>query len=312
VSVLLIAIGLALLATPAVLGGLGRRMSPPEWCRAVVACLRMGRLAVHAGLWFAFGPVALRALGAHELAHACHRMFAAGLYSPDLAGWLAGGALGASALRAHATRRGTSRSLQLLRSEPWLGEHRLDDGVDLVTLPCAEPLAYAIPGCPDQITVTEGLAAVLDGEELDAVLRHEHAHLRLRHHDALALGCDIEARFGWFGPVRGSVAGLRLAVERWADEDASSVSDAARPAVRRALLKTVAVALGPVPAFTDVDTVAARLDALAVAPPRPGLRIRLAAAGPMLALSVLAVGAIGGCAVVAHHGIDGVLGHCPF
>jgi hypothetical protein len=312
VSVLLVAIGLTLLGTPAALGRLGRRMSPAEWCRTVAACLRSGRLAVHAGLWFAFGPVVLRAMGAHELAHTCHRALVAGLPLPEITGFLAGVALAASAARSFGARRRTARSLRLLRAEPWLGEHRLDHGVDLVTLPCAEPLAYAIPGRPGQITVTEGLVSALDGEEMDAVVRHELAHLRLHHHEALALGSDIEARFGWFGPARNSVTDLRLAVERWADEDAGSVSARARPALRRALLKTVGLAIGPVPAFTDVDTIAARLDALAVAPPRPRLRTRLAAVGPMVALSGLGASAVGACAMVAHHGIDGLMGHCPF
>jgi hypothetical protein len=221
-------------------------------------------------------------------------------------------ALVVSVVRSLGARRRTRRSLRLLRAEPWLGCHHLDHGVDLVTLPCAEPLAYAIPGRPDQIAITEGLAAALDRHEMDAVLRHEHAHLRLRHHRALVLARDIEARFGWFGPARRSVAGLRLAVERWADEDAGSASEMARPAVRRALLKTVALAIGPVPAFTEADTIMARLEALAVAPPRPGLRTRVAAMGPMVALSALGTGSIGACALVAHHGIDGLLGHCPF
>lgn len=141
----------------------------------------------------------------------------------------------------------------MLRAESWLGEHRVDGGVDVVTLPCAEPLAYAIPGPPDQIAVTEGLASVLDEDELSAVVRHERSHLRWRHHRVLALGGDIEARFGWFGPARRSVGALRLAVERWADEDAGVGSAQARPAVRRALVKSVALAIGPVAVGTEAS-----------------------------------------------------------
>jgi Zn-dependent protease with chaperone function len=287
-------------------------MSPPEWCRTVVACLRTGRLAVHAGLWLAFGPVVLRLVGADELAHACHEAFVARLPWPAVTSWLAGVVLAASTLRSVTARRHRRQRLEVLRAEPWLGEHRLEGGVDLVTLPCAEPLAYAVPGQPDQIAVTQGLASALDDDEMDAVVRHEQAHLRWRHHQALALGADIEARFGWFAPARRSAGGLRLAVERWADEDAGLGSEGARPAVRRALLKTVALAMGPVAAFSDVDTIAARLDALAMAPPRSGLRARLASTGPTVALTTLVSGSVLACASIAHHGIDEVLRHCPF
>lgn len=311
-SLLLLLTGLALLATPATLGGAGRRMAPREWCRTVVACLRTGRLAVHAGLWMAFGPVVLRVLGAHDLAHACHDAFVGHLPWPAVTGWLAGALLAVSRWRSFAARRHRCRLLAALRAEPWLGEHRLEDGVDLVTLPCAEPLAYAVPGQPDQIAVTEGLAAVLDDEEMHAVVRHEHAHLRWGHDQALALGADIEARFGWFPPARRSAGGLRLAVERWADEEAGLGSERARPAVRRALVKTVALAIGPVPAFSDVETIAARLDALALAPPRSGVRARLAAMGPTVALTSLVSGSLLACVLVTHHGIDEILGHCPF
>jgi hypothetical protein len=310
VSLLLVVAGLALLATPAVLEGAGRRMAPPEWCRTVVACLRTGSLAVHAGLWLTFGPVALRVLGADELAHACHEAFVARLPWPAVTGWLAGVVLVASMWRAVTARRRQRQRLDVMRAEPWLGKHRLEGGVDMVTLPCAEPLAYAVPGRPDQIAVTEGLALALDDDEMSAVVRHEQSHLRWRHHQALALGADIEARFGWFAPARRSAGGLRLAVERWADEDAGLGSEEARPAVRRALVKTVALAMGPVPAFSDLETIAARLNALAVAPPRSGLRGRLAATGPTLALTILVTGSVVVCAMVAHHGIDEVLGHC--
>jgi Zn-dependent protease with chaperone function len=225
---------------------------------------------------------------------------------------MAGGLLAASARRSVTARRRRRRRLAVLRAEPWLGEHRLEDGVDVVTLPCTEPLAYAVPGQPDQIAVTEGLASALEDDEMDAVVRHEQAHLRWRHHQALALGADIEARFGWFAPARRSAGGLRLAVELWAYEEAGLGSEGARPAVRRALVKTVALSIGPVAAFSDVETIAARLDALAVAPPRSGLRARLAAMGPTAALTCLVTGSVLTCAMVAHHGVDEVLGHCPF
>lgn len=327
-SVLLAAVGLVLLALPGVLGPLGARLAPSEWCRALLVCLAVGRFAVRAALAFAALPLVPATLGAHDMAHACHRSVTAGLPVPFAVGWAAAGLLAVTAALSVATRRRNRAALARLRVEPWLGRHRLEGGVDVVVLPCGERLAYAAPGQwgrwgrwarsgrPDQIVVSEGLARALDGDEAAAVLRHERSHLRHRHHRALTLARDIEAWLGWFPPALTSVGALRLAVERWADEDAGSASAAARPAVRRALLKSLALALGPVPVpvptFTDAGTIAARLVALAAGPPAPSVPVRVAATGPMLALCALVVGALGACALVAHHGIDGLLGHCPF
>jgi hypothetical protein len=309
-SVLLLAVGLVLVALPGALGSLGARVAPSEWCRAVIVCLRVGRLSVRAALAFAVVPLAFQAAGAHEFAHACHRSAHAGLPVPPGVGWLAALALAASVARSVGTRRRNAAALGRLRVEPWLGRHHVEAGVDVVELPCAERLAYAVPGRPDQVVVSDGLLGALDDEEAQAVLRHERAHLRHRHHDALTLARDLEAWMGWFPPARTSVAALRLAVERWADEDAGSASASARPAVRRALVKTVALAVGPVPTFTDACTIAARLDALAATPPAPSVPVRLAATGPMLGLCAVVVGALVACVAVSHQGLDGLLRHC--
>lgn len=311
-SVLLLGVGVALLSLPGMLRPLGGRVAPSEWCRAVVACLRIGRFSVRWALVLAALPLVLGAVGAHEIAHACHRSAIAGLPVSPAVGLLAAAALGASFVQSVVTRRRNAAARRRLRVEPWLGLHRFDDGVEVVTVPCADRLAYAIPGRPDQVVVSDGLLGALDSDEADAVLRHERAHLRHGHHDALVLARDVESWLGWFRPARESVGALRLAVERWADEDASRGSAAARPAVRRALVKVVALAVSPVPAFTDAFTIAARLEALAATPPSPPLRVRIAATVPMIGLSGLVVGALVVCALAAHQGFHGLLWHCPF
>jgi hypothetical protein len=311
-SVLLLGVGLLLLGLPGALQPLGARVAPSEWCRAVVACLRTGRFSVRMALGLATLPLLVEAVGAHEFAHACHHSATAGLpVSPGI-GWVAAIALGASLVCSMRTGRRNAMACRRLRVEPWLGRHRLDDGVEIVTVPSADRLAYAVPGRPDQVIVSDGLLGALDSDEAEAVLRHERAHLRHGHHDALVLARDIESWLGWFPPMRESVGALRLGVERWADEDAGGASAAGRPAVRRALLKVVALAVAPVPTFTDACTIAARLDALASTPPQPSVPLRAAAAIPTLGLCAVVVGALGACAAVAHHGIDGLLAHCPF
>jgi hypothetical protein len=311
-SVLLLSVGLLLLGLPGVLQPLGARVTPSEWCRAVVACLRIGRFSVRLALGLAALPLIMEIVGAHEIAHACHRSATAGLAVSPAIGWMAAVALSASLVCSARTERLNATARRRLRVEPWLGRHRVDDGVEIVTVPSADRLAYAVPGRPDQVIVSDGLIGALDSDEAEAVLRHERAHLRHGHHDALMLARDIESWLGWFPPTRESVGALRLGVERWADEDAGSGSEAARPAVRRALVKVVTLAIEPTPAFTDACTIAARLDALATTPPSPSLRARVAATGPMLGLCVLVVGAIVACSLAAHRGLDGLLGYCPF
>lgn len=311
-SVLLLGVGLLLLGLPGALQPLGARVAPSEWCRAVVACLRTGRFSVRMALGLATLPLLVEAVGAHEFAHACHHSATAGLpVSPGI-GWVAAIALGASLVCSMRTGRRNAMACRRLRVEPWLGRHRLDDGVEIVTVPSADRLAYAVPGRPDQVIVSDGLLGALDSDEAEAVLRHERAHLRHGHHDALVLARDIESWLGWFPPMRESVGALRLGVERWADEDAGSGSEAARPAVRRALVKVVTLAIQPAPAFTDACTIAARLNALGTTPPSPSLPVRVAATGPMIGLCTLVLGAVVACAFAAHPVLDRLLGHCPF
>jgi hypothetical protein len=313
-SVVLLAVGLVLLALPGILGSTGSRLSPTEWCRAVSLCLRVGRFAVLAALALTAAPALLDAAGADHIAHACHRMVMGGLPvpAPAIAAWAAVWLLVVATHLSLTARRRDRVALRRLHAEPWLGDHQTASGVDVVTLPCADRLAYAVPGRPDQIVVSDGLVATLDDEELHAVLRHERAHLRHRHHRLLRLAGDLDACLAWLPPVRRSVDVLRLTVERWADEDAAGGPHDARPAVRRALLKTAALALGPVPSFTDASTVGARLHALAAPPPAPTMPVRVAATGPILSLCLLVTGAVTACILAAHHGLDGLLGHCPF
>ena len=53
---------------------------------------------------------------------------------------------------------------------------------DTLVLHASEPVAYCLPGRPATIVLTTGAIAVLDAEQLSAVLAHERAHLAGRHH----------------------------------------------------------------------------------------------------------------------------------
>ena len=65
--------------------------------------------------------------------------------------------------------------------------HNLSQGGHAVVLDDPHPAAYCMPGRPATIVLTSGAIAMLDAQQLAAVLAHERAHLAGRHHILLAL-----------------------------------------------------------------------------------------------------------------------------
>jgi hypothetical protein len=310
-SVVLVVLGMAFLALPGALTGRGAGLAPADWCRHVALCLRAGRLALLAGLAMLAAPAALYSLGAHHVAHACHESFHAGMPVPWVAGWLAALVLARSTWRSWRARRRDAAAIERLRVPGWLGIHHRSAGVDVVRVPADEVIAYAVPGHPGQVVLSQRLAGALRADELDAVVGHERAHLRHGHHDLLRLAADLDARFGKLGLVRRSTAALRLAVERWADEDAAT-GPAGRAAVRRALAGTVAMVLEPAAGFTAPCTLAARLQALDAPPPRPSRAGRVLVSVPALVLGGAASAVVLAGSANPHHATLGLLALCPF
>ncbi|MDQ6837079.1 MAG: M56 family metallopeptidase [Actinomycetota bacterium] len=114
-----------------------------------------------------------------------------------------------------------SRAQHAGRIEPWLGEHRRFDSWELVVLPCDELFALSVPGTLSQVVVSRGLSTTLAPAELAAVVAHERSHLAHGHHHYLLLVAVVSGAFGFVPGVRRSVSTLRVALERWADEDAA-------------------------------------------------------------------------------------------
>nr|WP_246321813.1 M56 family metallopeptidase [Nocardioides panzhihuensis] len=83
------------------------------------------------------------------------------------------------------------------------------------------PYAFCIGGRHHRIVLTSGLLSTLRPDELDAVLAHEHAHLRQRHHTAL-VAC--RALFATLAPVfpafRTAMPLVQLYAELCADDGA--------------------------------------------------------------------------------------------
>jgi hypothetical protein len=271
--------------------------------------MRLGLGSTGLGLLSIAAPTVLRSAGVHAAADTCHRMLGPAAPGGAATGWVSAAAAIVMVAVTRRTRRQAVRAQRATRIESWLGQHHQRDGAVLVVLPTAKILAYAAPGDPPQVVVSEGLTDALSDHELDAVIRHELAHLRHHHDRYLVTAVVVETVLGWMPPLRRSAGTLRLSVERWADEEAAQ-PPGTRSAVRSALLSTTTAMLAPQLAFTAVATLLARLDALGTAAPDPTWRLRVKAITPPIGLATaMAASAIAWSA--SSHSILGLLHTCP-
>jgi hypothetical protein len=309
-SVVLLLTGLALLVLPGVVASRGRHLRASEWRGMNRVSIRLGFVMVALGLVLAAVPLVLDAAGVESVAEVCHHLL--GPAAPG--GALTGGAsltIGVALFAvAGAAHRRSCRLQRAARIDRWFGNHTPLSDASLVVLPTDAVVAYAAPGSPAQVVVSRGLTRALGSDELDAVISHELAHLRNRHHRDLVLAGVVDATFGWIPGLRASSAALRLSIERSADEEAAE-RPGAREATRRALLKTTETMLSPVPAFTAAFTLLARLDALATPPAHPSLRQRIVAFAPLAGLAVDAAVGLLGCSVSSDHSLLHMVGDCP-
>ena len=310
-TAVLVVAGIALLLLPGLRAFPVAELPPSEWTRVASASLRCGLLSLRVGLVLGAVPTLLRATGVQELASVCHRMFGPVVPGGSAAGWASAVGSLILAWRSVAVRRRVAAAQRAARVDGWLGTHSHEGGVDVVVLPTHDPVAYAVPGRPPQIVVTDGLVGALSGEELAAVLRHERSHVVHGHDHHLVLAASVDAAVGWLPGVRRSTAALRLALERWADEDAAAVGEASRPVLREALLKTTARMLDPLPAFASACTVVDRLAALERPAPRGAGRARALVVAPVASLSIGVTMSRVGWTLFTHHGLLGAIGYCP-
>lgn len=162
-----------------------------------------------------------------------------------------------------------------------LGTH----GGQLVVVDDDRLPACAIPGRPGRIVIPAGLLRGLAVTERRALLAHEHAHLRHRHHLHRAAGTLAAAA----NPLLHRLpAALALSTERWADEDAATQAprDVVAHALTRAAVLTRPTGLG-VALGAAASHVAARVSALTAPPPRP-VRWRIVLLTALIAATVLA------------------------
>ena len=310
-AIVLLVGGYCLLALPALARRLGRHLDPAEWARLCAGLLAGGAAVVESALLLMALPLVARAAGFPELAHVCERML--GMMAPASwpVGWAA--ALGAVGLPLFAAR-GVGRAWrtqQRFRIEPELGEHRPYGSHELVVLPTDALIALSVGGRPGQIVVSQGLIDTLSDDELAAVVRHEAAHLEHDHHRFLLLAAAVDAALLPLPLARRSVVAFRTALERWADEVAAGGHEGGRTTVRSALVGVALAVVSPaVAAFTGVDDVVERLDALQAPTPSPSALRRAAIYTPVVAVSVMVLVALG--AWIGHaHAMLAVGGPCP-
>jgi Zn-dependent protease with chaperone function len=79
------------------------------------------------------------------------------------------------------------------------------------------PLAFSLAGRPGVVVATEGLTKHLEAEGVAAVLAHEHAHLRGRHHLLVAITDALSAALPFVPLFRFAPAAIRELVELAAD-----------------------------------------------------------------------------------------------
>ncbi|MFC7641244.1 M56 family metallopeptidase [Streptosporangium lutulentum] len=180
-----------------------------------------------------------------------------------------------------------------------LGRH--DSELDAVVLDHDEAAAYCLPGRKGRAVITTAALRSLAPEQVAAVLAHERAHLRGRHHLVLATAealCRAFPHLPLFARTRGEVVRL---IELLADD----VAARRHPRIHIAAA-LVRLATGRAPAFTlGAGGATALTRVRRMLSPAAPLRRRERLAGLAAVVFLLA----GPVAVVAIPGLSSFLAH---
>ena len=113
-------------------------------------------------------------------------------------------------------------------------------GTRLIDTPA--PVAYCLPGALTSITVlSAGLIQLLDDEELQAVVEHERAHVRLRHDIVLIFFTAWKVSLPWLPTARNASREVALLLEMHADDNALQHVGRVAPAAERAVFSTTRI-----------------------------------------------------------------------
>lgn len=143
---------------------------------------------------------------------------------------------------------------------------RRDDELDAVVVDHTTAVAYCLPGRGRQVVLTSAALRALDPAELRAVLAHEQAHLRERHHLVLAGAQVLERAFPFVPAFRWARTEVARLVELIADDAATRHCE--RHKVAHALVTLAAGTAPPAALGAGGPTSAGRVYRL-LAPARP-------------------------------------------
>ncbi|MEU6140154.1 M48 family metalloprotease [Streptomyces sp. NPDC047081] len=159
---------------------------------------------------------------------------------------------------------------------------RLPEETELAVLDDDGPHAFALPGAPGRIVVSRGMLRCLGDAEREALLAHERAHLRGRHHLFQAVWRLAAAVNPLLRPLA-EAGGYVL--ERWADEEAAA-RVGSRTVVARAVGRAALASAGasrPAALAATGGAVPQRVQAL-LAPPPPRRTLPFVAGALLLTL----------------------------
>lgn len=123
---------------------------------------------------------------------------------------------GGEAWTARRARIATRRALGLVPSRVLPGEAIVIDDARLA--------AYCVPGRHPTVVMTTGALDRLSDVERQAVVAHERAHLRCRHHWALTWAVGLHKAFPFVPAFRDAAEHVSLLIEMHADDSAARVS----------------------------------------------------------------------------------------
>ncbi len=168
---------------------------------------------------------------------------------------------------------------------------RPDRVIGAVVIDDDSPAAYCLPlGRRYQVVVSTAALALLGPGPLQAVLAHESAHLRGRHHLTLTTASALARAFPHVPLLAQAGKELALLAEMAADDAAARRHDRADLAAALVILGTAAAR--PAALTAGGPAAMARIQRLLDPPARPGRSIRtarLAAGGAALALPAVVV-----------------------
>lgn len=186
---------------------------------------------------------------------------------------------------------------------------RLDHRLGAVVVDHDDPAAWCLPGTGRPVVLTTAAINALDHRQLEAVLAHERAHQRGKHHILLAIASSLAAAFPFLAAFRTGHEQVSRLVELLADD--AAITACPRLTVAEAILTLSAPAPTSALLSAGGPGTAARVRRLITAPRALGrsamvggtLAITTLVLFPILLLAAPALAVIGeaDCPIVVQH-----------